>query len=662
MGNDPLTVLSVTVNENDGGTQYRYELRTSGGTEFGALEQEYSLAVNQKLVRDLCRDIDEALKAALSGDPSYRDELVRNSQTLYSHLFRPVKGTDEPALMTKVRESQGPLLVRSNETLVPWELLHDGTDFLGLTHDLGQGSVVRTSFLPGREVGPLGKALLVGDPLGDLPAASREAERISEWLTARGTECTMLRGSEATLANVVTELSSTQYDLLHYCGHVTIGSDRVGSGLLLHQRGLLDESALLTASRVGAPPVVFVNGCKAVGQMANLCLSFMTLGSKVVIGTRAEVAEESARRFAETFYRRLLDDETAGSAIRAARRSVLNEPDGAWASFLLYGNPSVHITGRNPTPTRPRTQESGTYSAEAAAMLDRINGVASGKGIVTSIELLFGLITCPELQPSMQRAVGPTDLAVLTTALRFMIGADDGVDERPKNTNGQVPDVQLSDTVQAALVKAKEIASADGRSAVTPRDIATAHVEIGGGSSAQLLEVVNVSLQQLLTPDSARLEPQRVTTRTSPRTAAKCFDGDGRLRAESFTGPAVSAIRAALLLAVGRGSVIGSNTLLRGFGIAGSVVLRTALEKQGDAGRQAVRALSSPTPRRKHFSERSLTALETARPAAAGSPADEVALLLALLDDEGSSARQLLDGLGIDAVRLIEDLRRSGQE
>lgn len=99
--------------------------------------------------------------------------------------------------------------------------------------------------------------------------------------------------------------------------------------------------------------------------------------------------------------------------------------------------------------------------------------------------------------------------------------------------------------------------------------------------------------------------------------------------------------------------------MLRGFGIAGSIALRTALEKQGDAGRQAARALSSPTPHRDHFSERSRTAVETARTAVPAAPVDEVTLLLTLLEDEGSSARQLLAELGIDSVRLIEDLRRS---
>src|SRR5262245_22165975 len=112
--NDPLTTLSVTVSENDGVTRYSYELRSSGGSDYGALEQEYSVEVNQQLVRDLCQGIDAALAEALAGNDGYRDKLVTTAQTLYNHLFRPVQGNDEPALMVKVRELKTPLLVRSN--------------------------------------------------------------------------------------------------------------------------------------------------------------------------------------------------------------------------------------------------------------------------------------------------------------------------------------------------------------------------------------------------------------------------------------------------------------------------------------------------------------------------------------------------------------------
>ncbi|GAA1298334.1 CHAT domain-containing protein [Saccharothrix xinjiangensis] len=660
MAAEPLKVLEVHVSEKDGVSRYSYKLVRSDKTEHGPLTQEHTVEVNQQLVRDLCQEIDEALKGALSGEPGHHDKLVANGQTLYSHLFRPVQGTDELALMVEVRESPGPMLVRSNEMLVPWELLHDGREFLGLAYDLGQGSVVSGPFRMGRDIGRLEQVLIVGDPLGDLPAARREAERIAEWLRARGTRCELLLGEQATLANVVTKLSSTQYDLLHYCGHVTIRSRPADSGLLLHRRSLLNESALMTASRIGAPPVVFVNGCRAVGPIANLCVSFMTMGAKVVIGTRAEVAEESAQRFAEEFYRRLLDDQTAGAAIREARRSVLDERDGAWASFLLYGNPGVHITGGRGVPVRPQALGPGPYSPAAAAMMDRVHAVARGRGVVISLDLLFGLVTCPELRPFIERSIGVDGLAALTQMLHGFGGVMPDAEGHHRSANGREPEVQLSDTVHATLIKATGIASAEGRSVVTPRDIAAAFTEIGGGSSGQILELFGVSLRQLMSANAAPGRVRGAGARSSPDVAATLFDQDGSLRADVLDDPAATAVRAALLLAAAKRAPIGTHTFLQGFALAGSEVLREALEQQGDVGRQAVQRLFSPTPRRADFSQRSLTALDRAREPGAGAPAGEAALLLALLHDEGSAARQLLDKLGIDSERLVQDLERSG--
>lgn len=659
MATEPLKVLEVNVSEKDGVTRYSYKLVRSDKSEHGPLTQEHTVEVNQQLVRDLCEEIDEALKGALSGEPAYHDKLVAGGQTLYSHLFRPVQGTEELALMVEVRESPGPMLVRSNEMLVPWELLHDGREFLGLAYDLGQGSVVSGPFRLGRDIGRLEQVLIVGDPLGDLPAARREAEHIAEWLRARGTRCEVLLGEEATLANVVTKLSRTQYDLLHYCGHVTIRSRPADSGLLLHRRSLLNESALLTASRIGAPPVVFVNGCRAVGPIANLCVSFMTMGAKVVIGTRAEVAEGSAQRFAEEFYRRLLDDETAGAAIREARRSVLNERDGAWASFLLYGNPSVHITGGPGVQARPQPLGSGPYSPEAAVLMDRVYAVARRRGVVISLDLLFGLVTSPELQPLIERSIGADGLAALTEMLYGFGGAVPD-DDQHRPANGQQPDIQLSDTVNATLIKAKGIASAEGRSVVTPRDIAAAFTEIGGGSSGQILELFGVSLRQMMSVNGAPGRMRTTGVRSSPDVATALFDENGRLRADVLDGSTTSVVRAALLLAAAKRGPVATHTFLQGFALAGSEVLRKALEQQGDVGEQAVGRLFDPSPRRTDFSQRSLAALELAHDPEAGAPTGEAALLLALLQDEGSAARQLLDKLGIDSGRLVQDLKRSG--
>jgi Clp amino terminal domain, pathogenicity island component len=243
------------------------------------------------------------------------------------------------------------------------------------------------------------------------------------------------------------------------------------------------------------------------------------------------------------------------------------------------------------------------------------------------------------------------------------VGMSPGTQVRPLPANGQKPDIQLSDTVHAALIKARDIATAEGRSAVTPRDIATGYVEVGGGSSGQILEVFGVSLRELLAPDGPTRNGRRpkASGRISSESVAKLFDDTGALRDDVLDEPVARAVGAALLLATAKHSAIGSHTFLQGFGLAGSEVLREALAKQGDAGQRAVQRLFTPKLNLRDLSQRSFTALEAGVDKPSDAPSGEAAVLLALLQEEGSAARQLLDKLGIDHRRLAQDLQRPGE-
>lgn len=666
---EPVTTLRVTVTQNDGAINYTYELTTPGGArDDGPLKQEYGVKINPALVRDLCRDIDEILNRGLNGEPGYRTELIESSKALYGHLFRPIYGDTEPELAAKVRGVEGPLLVWTSENLVPWDLLHDGKQFLGLAHDLGQGSVVRDAFVAGRGVGRVGKALIVGDPTNDLAEARREAEYVARWLEARGAHCTLLLGEQATLAGVVKTLSSVKYDLLHYCGHVHIQQSADDSGLMLHRRQVLDKAALESVAGTGAPPVVFINGCRSAEPVANLCLTFMKMGAKMVVGNRAMVPEPSARRFAEEFYQRLLKDERAGAAMRAARQSLLDEGDAGWASFQLHGDPSLHVTGRPTTSaSSPPQDDTEPFTPEASALMRRVRAGAREQGVVTSRELLFGLVTAPEMQPTLRGSIGARGLEHLIEVLHLILGMSPGWDQGDDATDTE--EVPLSDSVAGVLVQAKNTASAEGRAAVTTADIATAFAETGGGSSGRLLKLVGVSLRQLLAPGSKaaaseeRLgKDKRVGGRTSSAsTSGKAFGYGARLRADLLDDDAAEAVRAARFLADAKQSLVGTNTFLEGFGLAGSPVLRRALEAQGQAGKQALRVLFSRPLSERAFSRRSRAALEQAvEDAEPENPVGEAAILLALLDDHDAAAHLLLKKLGVDPDRLIEELRSSG--
>ncbi|MBZ3904795.1 CHAT domain-containing protein [Streptomyces griseiscabiei] len=698
---EPAT-LNVRVTEQGPNDRYEYELRVGGtGRDSPPLEMEYTIPVSRELVTGYRLRIDDALTEAAAWGSEPRPGLLRDlerwGRQLYGQLFPPVQGS-AAELVTRLRASTGPLLVRTNRQGVPWELLHDGEDFLGLKYDLGRRMVGKRPVLGGRSVSRVGRALVVGDPDGNLPSAREEVTRVAEWLRGRGIECTVMVGRDANLIDVVAELASEEapYDLFHFCGHV--GNDTGTTALLMHGRQMLSEVALQGLSATGAPPVTFINGCASAneGELANICMSFMVMGAKSVVGTRTDVADDGAWRFAAEFYDRLLAGEPAGAAVRAARAALRARPDAAWASFILYGDPAASIT-RDARPGGPRPEERVEedelpvpFSPEAERLMLRVFASASERGVVASVDLLQGLLGEPDIRGRIEESIGAASADALDQLINDVFSRSAAADDSPPVTTGGPV---LSDTVNRVFADAATRAAADGRSTMTTADIAAAFVAVGGGISSRLLELCGVPLSHLLPPDeddpgqvpSAQDVPGQDTPPPDtpppdtpvPDTPAPAVsggtasaagahpNGDERLPVDGLGPSTMGVLRLAHLLARTRGEIVSTYTLLAAFGALDSEVLRSGMYEQGPAGERAFRRLSGMlTPRRADLSPRVHDILARARPhtTADGTPPrhiDETALLLALLEDERSSGRTLIRRLGLDPASLVQSLRRT---
>ncbi|MCX4979553.1 CHAT domain-containing protein [Streptomyces sp. NBC_00620] len=698
---EPAT-LNVRVTAQGMTARYEYDLRVGSTVgESPPLEMEYTVEVDPGLVKG-CRDrIDAALTKAADAqsvpEPGLVKELARWGKLLYDQLFPRVQG-NAAELVTRLHASTGPVLVRTNEQEVPWELLHDGRDFLGLRHDLGRRLVGKRPVVGGRSISRVGRALIVGDTIGDLPSAREEVAKVAAWLGGRGIECKVLLGHEATVLDVVTELASdeTPYDLFHFCGHVATGDGT--TGLMMHGRQLLGAVALQTLSSCGAPPVAFINGCASAGggEVASMCMSFMSLGAKTVVGTRTEVADEGAWQFAAEFYGRLLAGEPAGAGVRAARAALRERPDAAWASFILYGDPAVGITKDETTesPQLPEPHDEDPMIAlapDARQLMQRVYESAADRGGVASVDLLQGLLGEEDIRQRIEGSIGADAMEALDQVIDQVLrppsradgdsaaDGDSGTDDDGSSTGTGLGGV-LSDTVNRVFTEAATRVAADGRSTITTADITAAFVAVGGGVSARLLELCGVPLARLL-PDESTLDPSSLDPSSLdpitpgqdtleddspalPRDPAP-LNGDERLPMDDLSRSAVGIVRLANLLADGRGEVISTYTLLLAFGAMGSEVLRRGMHEQGATGERAFRQLSGMlTPRRRDLSPRVHDVLDQARRrSAAGRTSSgrvgEAAILLALLEDEESSARELMRKLGIDPEQLIQALGRA---
>jgi class 3 adenylate cyclase/ketosteroid isomerase-like protein len=250
------------------------------------------------------------------------------------------------------------LFLHTDERLihVPWELCHDGVDFFAAKFQMGRYvNIPRPIPFHNRQpVEPgLLKMLLIADPTESLPQAAREAEQLCQVLDGvEKVKVTLLGGQLVSKAELLTELQS--HDVVHFAGHSHYDPIRPNqSGWHLHE-GLLTAEELRTLSR--PPLLVFSNSCQAGATMAwggryrydeeafGIGSAFLAAGVRNYIGTFWVVHDEESRDFAVVFYKGLASGLNLGEALRRARVEIRNQKGGerlTWASYMLYGDPSV---------------------------------------------------------------------------------------------------------------------------------------------------------------------------------------------------------------------------------------------------------------------------------------------------------------------------------
>ncbi|MFD1691440.1 CHAT domain-containing protein [Azotobacter chroococcum] len=123
------------------------------------------------------------------------------------------------------------------------------------------------------------------------------------------------------------------------------------------------------------PELVFINCChlgrtQSSGASdrselaANLGVQFIRMGVRAVVAAGWAVDDGAANAFAEAFYTRLLDGQTFGEAVRAAREEIWLRFRGVntWGAYQCYGDPSyrLHHNGelriRRPPPYSTPTE------------------------------------------------------------------------------------------------------------------------------------------------------------------------------------------------------------------------------------------------------------------------------------------------------------------
>jgi hypothetical protein len=381
------------------GELIRASLRRSGRDQ-GPLLNAITRPVELARVRSLTAKMTAVLNRANRWgdmDQGSWDLLRQHGQLLFDEVL--------PAdLKTSLRETAGAdLVLVLDEALVfvPWELMHTGRGFLGL--EMAVGRIVRSEerVLGGPRPVPDGpwRMLILCDPRGDLMGSYYEGVMLRDELDdARGHLAIDMRSSEIGVEDA--KRLVREYDILHYAGHAELHADRPDQSGWLLADGLLTPAAVIDlAGGAAFPRLVFSNACRS-GQLAGPLISgpeaeltfsianaFLLSGVRHYVGTLWDVPDEPACHFSLSFYASLVAGRSLGSALQDARsalRARYGEDTVLWASWVLYGDPSVPCFEARPvtegserlpsamTPP-PRDPEAST-APEPRAAVTRIRG------------------------------------------------------------------------------------------------------------------------------------------------------------------------------------------------------------------------------------------------------------------------------------------------
>jgi hypothetical protein len=248
-----------------------------------------------------------------------------------------------------------PLQLVTNYSDIPWELFHDGEDFLCLRHAMARKPqlynvpVVQPPFS-----GDAKYALVVGDPTGNLPGAEREAKEVIALLREHHWNVEVLMGDDATVNAFALKLRNRPYRLIHFAGHARYDMDvPLKSSLKFTDYAWLAEEF---ERQLSSRAFLYLNACETAqtytesslriprGEfMEGVAVSTLKGGAIGCLGPLWAVSDDLARGFALEFYKHALSGETLGESVRQARLAFREKSPDFWAGWVLYGDPTYHL-------------------------------------------------------------------------------------------------------------------------------------------------------------------------------------------------------------------------------------------------------------------------------------------------------------------------------
>ena len=487
---------------------------------FAAAGALWPVRVQPEVVNNRIQKIKDAVIRANQDptDPGINIEPFKSAgRVLYNEIFPADPYVNE--LRQILSELETPLLISIDDPSVCWELLFDEQkeQFIGLSYDVGRSLRARSVPRRIRAQRSRWNCLIIADPNSDekdwaLPSAVEEAEKLAEWLkkSRKFERIDFLHGTNASFDAVLDLLADTEYDIIHYAGHIILNEDRAEKEYALRLNGRALFGAVSIQRQVRGTPIVFLNGCwagKARGltdpqdSAVGMTDAFLAAGAQVVVASPFEIPDEGAGSFAIQFYESILNGKTLGQAMRIARQSVMHESRyaAAWACFVMYGDPSltIELGGIDAdertfekmlceTDLERVSFELGTYR-----LLEQAYEYGHPTGNINSVHLIAAMMGGQNsfLRDRLREQGIPSEKLRAAFQNVFV--------KINENTGVIAETITLSSNVEKMIQNAVKIAISGGRENVSELDLLTSFVRMGGGGAGDILESLGIHLSSL---------------------------------------------------------------------------------------------------------------------------------------------------------------------
>lgn len=348
--------------------------------------------VGQEHITDLDPEMRERLRRAVQAAQQHMHMLA--STELRNQTMKLSGANDSPLalghflfdtlLPTPIQEAlrrlDTPLVLSTNTSDIPWELLCDGGPKVGryLCRHLSVGRQMSTrrdttqrlpvperSQRKGARREPQGLSVLfLVNPTGECPRAEEEVAALCTTLPESVSRFILYR-QQANPLEMRMRIAADQPQVVHYAGPAATGDATLPLAGTSRLDSSIAEQLFHTLPR---RPLVFLsyhegerlqgrNGSAARGQqerdelMERMAGNLLSAGAGAVVTMRWPVTTQRLQEFTVFFYQELADGVPLGEAMRRARSTLVQRhPDDlSWMVYVLYGDPTQRLATSVPT-------------------------------------------------------------------------------------------------------------------------------------------------------------------------------------------------------------------------------------------------------------------------------------------------------------------------